>query len=159
MVRAILWPTQFIPTVRLKMLAWYFRWMNIHSKGMPEGHNLKYKIWNAVGHVDHGFVNGKDKTDGICQVEALDMGKGEKPFYSIRHPFDLREYGLTEERGKELNAAGCFVDCFDENTPSSMLTVDYMKKVLYHNIVESQQLNKILPKLYAEYRDKPDDEW
>ena len=197
------------PNCTPKMLAWYFRWMNVHAKGMPEGHNLKYKIWNAIDHIDHGFVNGKDKTGGIYQVEALDMGKGEQPFYSIRHPFNLKDYGLTEQREKELNAAGCFVDCavekfytldaahtllpgthltltlsrfcpyggmekrtrewigygvrdgaiyFDESTPAEMLNVAYMKKVLYHNIVESQQLNKILPELYAEYHDKPDDE-
>ena len=143
-------------------------------------------------------------------MKALDMGKGEEPFYSIRHPFNLKDYGLTEERENELNAAGCFVDCavekfysvdpshqilpgthltltlsrfnplggmekrtrewigygvkdgriyFDENTPAEMLNVYYMKKVLYHNIVESQQLNKILPELYETYHVKPDDEW
>lgn len=197
------------PDCTPKMLAWYFRWMNVHSEGMPNGHNLRYKIWNPVDHIDHGFVNGWDKTDGIYQKEALDMGKGEEAFYSIRHPFDLRDYGLTKEREKGLNDAGCFVDCavekfyttdpshellpgthltltlsrfcpyggmekrtrewigygvadgeiyFDESTPPIMLTVDYMKKVLYHNIVESQQLNKILPGLYAEYSDKSDDE-
>jgi hypothetical protein len=190
------------------MLAWYFRWMNVHAKGMPEGHNLKYKIWNAVDHVDHGFVNGKDRSGGIYQVEALDMGQGDEPFYSIRHPFRLRDYGLTENKEKELNAAGCFLDCavekfytvdpshqllpgthltltlsrfcpyggmekrtrewigygvedgelyFDASTPAEMLNVGYMKKVLYHNVVEAQQLNKILPSLYAEYHEKPDD--
>jgi len=48
---------------------------------------------------------------------------------------------------------------FDESTPTEMLNVAYMQKVLYHNIVESQQLNKILPELYAEYQAKPDDEF
>ena len=197
------------PECTPEMLAWYFRWMNTRTKGMPEGHNLRYKIWNPIDHIDHGFVNGVDKSDGIYQREALDMGKGEEPFFAIRHPFDLRDYGLTEDKERELNSAGCFVDCavekfytadssrqllpgthltltisrfsnyggmekrtrewigygvkdgeiyFDESTPSEMLTVDYMKKVLYHNVIESQQLNLILPKLYEEYHDKPYDE-
>ena len=41
---------------------------------------------------------------------------------------------------------------FDKSTPSYMLSVEYMKKVLFHNIVEAQRLNKILPELYAEYQ-------
>jgi hypothetical protein len=199
------------PECTPKMLGWWFRWLNVHSKGMPAGKgNLKYKIWNPVDHIDHGFVNGKDKTDGIIQMEALDMGKGEDAFYSIRHPFDLKDYGLTEKREKELNATGCFLDCavekfytvtephellpgthltltlsrfcplggmekrtrewigygvkdgkiyFDKSTPSYMFTLGYMKNVLIHNTIEAQRLNRILPELYADYKDKPDDEW
>jgi hypothetical protein len=193
-----------------QMLGWWFRWLNIRSKGMPEGHNLKYKIWNPVDHIDHGFLNGKDKIGGVYQVEALDMGHGDEAFYSIRHHFELRDYGFTEELEKELNAAGCWIDCavekfytreephtllpgthltltqsrfcpqggmekrtrewigygvkdgeiyFDESTPDYMLSVEYMKKVLFHGTVEAQRLGKILPELYAEYHDKPLDEW
>lgn len=94
-----------------QMLAWYFRWMNIYSKGMPKGHgNLRYKIWNPADHIDHGFINGKDKSGGIYTVESLDLGQGEDKVYTIRHPVDLRAMGLSEELEKELNAAGCFVD-------------------------------------------------
>ena len=198
------------PDCTPKMLAWYFRWMNVHAEGMPEGHNLKYKIWNGVDHIDHGFVNGKEKTGGIYQVEALDMGDGDEAFYSIRHHFDLKDYGLTDEKEQELRNAGCFVDCavekfyttdpthtllpgthltltlsrhcpyggmekrtrewigygvedgkiyFDESTPADMLNIEYYRKILYHNTIEAQQLNKILPELYAEYKDVPDDKW
>ncbi|MCD7957153.1 MAG: hypothetical protein LUG93_15675 [Lachnospiraceae bacterium] len=94
-----------------QMLRWYFRWLNVHAEGMPKGSNLKYKIWNPIGHCDHGFINEETKSGGIYQVEALDMGAGDEPFYSIRHPFDLKDYGLTVEREKELHAAGCFIDC------------------------------------------------
>ena len=34
---------------------------------------------------------------------------------------------------------------FDDTTPDYMLSVDYMKNVLYHNTVEAQRLGKILP--------------
>ena len=61
-----------------------------HRKGMPAGQgNLKYKIWNPLDHWDHGFVNGKDKIDGIWTVETLDLGEGEAPVYTIRHHVDL----------------------------------------------------------------------
>lgn len=197
------------PYCTTQMLGWWFRWLNVRTPEMPAGHNVKYKIWNPVDHLDHGFINGRDKSDGIYQSEALDMGKGEEPFYAIRHPFDLRDYGLTEEREKALCDAGCWVDCavekfytpqephallpgthltltlsrpcpnggvekrtrewigygvedgeiyFDPATPDYMLSVDYMKNVLYHNTVEAQRLSAILPELYAEYKDRPDDE-
>lgn len=197
------------PNCTPKMLSWYFSWMNKHLKDMPKGHNIKYKLWNPVDHIDHGYVNGKNKWDGIYQKESLYMGKVEETVYFVRFPFDLKDYGLTAKKEKELNAAGCFVDCavekfytidpshkplpgthltvafsrlcpfggmekrtrewigygvengkiyYDESTPADMLNVDYMKKVLYHNITEAQQLNKILPELFAEYHDKPIDE-
>ena len=97
-----------------KMLAWYFRWMNIPSAHQPRGamgyDNLRYKIWNPADHIGHGFVNGKDKTDGIWTVESLDLGAGEEKTYTIRHPLNLRELGLSEEREEALKAAGCFMD-------------------------------------------------
>ena len=93
-----------------QMLRWYFRWLNVHAEGMPKNSNLKYKIWNPIGHVDHGFIDEVNKCGGIYQVEALDMGAGDLPFYSIRHPYDFRKCGLTEEREQELREAGCFID-------------------------------------------------
>lgn len=102
------------PRCTPEMLRWYFRWMNIPPKDQPTGaegyDNIKYKIWNPADHVGHGFVNGKDKQDGIWTVESLDLGAGEPKSYTIRNAIDLQQLGLTEEREKELNAAGCFVD-------------------------------------------------
>lgn len=198
------------PNCTPQMLAWYFRWLNIHSKGMPEGQgNLKYKIWNPLDHWDHGFVNGRDKMDGIWTVESLDLGQGEEMTCTIRNAIDLKEYGLTDKREEALNKAGCFVDSAfetfhemepphkqtpgahlmltlsrtsplgvmekctrewigwsvkdgkvvrDETTPESMLCEEYLKKVIIHATMEAQQLSILLPKLYAEYSDKPDDE-
>jgi hypothetical protein len=98
------------------MLGWWFRWLNVHSRGMPEGQgNLKYKIWNPADHFDHGFINGRDKAGGIYTVESLDLGQGEEMVYTIRHPVNLRDCGLTEEREMALKAAGCWVDCAFES--------------------------------------------
>jgi DAPG hydrolase PhiG domain len=99
------------PNCTPQMLGWWFRWLNIHSKGMPKGRgNLKYKIWNPLDHWDHGFVNGKDKMDDIWTVETLDLGAGEQPVYTVRHHVDLFQYGLTKEKDAALKAVGCWVD-------------------------------------------------
>jgi len=198
------------PNCTPQMLSWWFRWLNVHTKGMPDNQgNLKYKIWNPADHWDHGFINGKDRTDGIYTVESLDLGQGEPMTYTIRNPLNPRDFGLSEEREKALKAAGCWVDCCfesfhevaaphkrtpgthlfltlsrmspqgflekctrewigygvkdgkvvrDETTPASMLCEEYLKKVIIHATVEAQQLSKFLPALYAEYKDKADNE-
>lgn len=100
------------PGCTTRMMGWWFRWLNVHTKGMPEGQgNLKYKIWCPPDHFDHGFINKKDGADGIYTVESLDLGQGESKIYSVRHPINLRDLGLTEERERELKAAGCWFDC------------------------------------------------
>lgn len=95
-----------------KMLAWYFRWLNVHTSGMPaDKGNIKYKIWCPPDHYDHGFINGKNRDGGIYTVESLDLGQGEDKFYTVRHPFDLKQVGLTDELEQELKEAGCWLDC------------------------------------------------
>ena len=193
-----------------EMLGWWFRWLNVHSKGMPEGKgNIKYKIWCQPDHIDHIFLNGKDKWGGVGTVESLDLGQGEDKIYTIRHAVNLTDCGLTKEREQALKAAGCWVDCAyesfytadpshtplrgshfqltlsrmsplgfmekrtrewigyrmkdkkvvrDENTPTEMLSEEYMKKILVHCTIEAQHLSMFLPALYAEYHNKPDDE-
>ncbi len=97
-----------------KMLAWYFRWVNTPSKHQPLGEqgydNIRYKIWNQADHVGHGFVNGRDRTDGIWTVESLDEGEGDPKTYTVRHALDPMNFGLTEEKAKILKEHGCFVD-------------------------------------------------
>ena len=97
-----------------KMLAWWFHWINVPAKSQPLGptglDNLRYKIWLPLDHIGHGYVNGKDKSDGIWTVESLDLGHGEGKVYTVRHPVNLKEYGLTDEKEKELKDAGCWVD-------------------------------------------------
>lgn len=98
-----------------QMLGWYFHWINIHSKGMPEGQgNLRYKIWNPADHWDHGYLNGKDRSGGIYTVESLDLGEGEEMLLSIRHPITPEEAGVSPERIQALKDAGCFVDLCTE---------------------------------------------
>ncbi len=97
-----------------KMLAWYFHWLNVPPKSQPLGptglDNVKYKIWCPPDHIGHGYVNGRDRQDGIWTYESLDLGQGDEKIYTIRHPINLKEYGLTDELEKELKAAGCWVD-------------------------------------------------
>lgn len=195
------------PDCTPEMFNWWYRWMNFYCKGQPESSgNIKYKLWCPPDHFDHGFINGKDRSGGIYSVETLDLGQGDEPVYSIRHPVDLKEYGLTQKRERELNAAGCGFECVWESfhsveppheeypwahismgikrpyhlgrgvenlsrewmgyrlqdgklvrNESTPVDEAYMKKVVTHNIIEAQHLNRFLPQLYAEYRGKPDD--
>lgn len=90
-----------------EMERWYRNWRNLKSKGMVPGHgNLRYKIWNYADHFDHYYVNWRDGSEGIHTTESLALGK-DRMYDTIRHQFDLKEYGLTDERLKELQAAGC----------------------------------------------------
>jgi hypothetical protein len=98
-----------------KMLAWWFRWLNVPPKSQPLGptglDNVKYKIWCPPDHIGHGFINGKDRSGGIWTAESLDLGAGEDKGYTIRHSFNLKDYGFTDKLEQELKAAGCWVDC------------------------------------------------
>lgn len=83
---------------------WYLNWLNTHSKSQPAGTgNLRYKIWNPADHWDHYFINWEDKSEGIHTTESLDLGEGDRKNDTIRHQFNLREYGLTQERIDQLN--------------------------------------------------------
>ena len=93
-------------SVTAQMRMWYVRWMNIKSKNLPEGvGNIRYKLWNQVDHIDHGLVDG-DFKKGIYTLETLDMGAGSKAIQSVRHDFDIRDYGFPAEKYDELVAAG-----------------------------------------------------
>ncbi|MDR1765802.1 MAG: hypothetical protein LBR77_06900 [Lachnospiraceae bacterium] len=119
--------------VEAKKLFWYLNWLNIYPKSAVYGHgNLRYKIWNPADHFDHYFVNWKDTTEGVFTTEHLDLGEGERYYDTIRHPFNLREYGLTQERIDELTASGISVketsdwESFDE--PGAHLTMGQIRK-------------------------------
>lgn len=98
---------------------WYGKWYNQYSKNMPKDRgNLRYKIWNPLDHWDHRFVNGTDDKDGVWSIETLDLGAGGDPskgIPAVSHKINLREYGLSEEKEKELEAADCRVEaCWEE---------------------------------------------
>ena len=110
------------PTWNGKWRRWYGNWYNHYSKNMPEGRgNLRYKIWNPCDHWDHKFVNGENDRDGVWSIETLDLGASGDPskgMPAVSHKINLREYGLSEEKEKELLAADCRVEAvyeeFDE---------------------------------------------
>lgn len=102
---------RFPKELDVKKLFWYLNWLNFHPKSQPEGTgNLRYKIWNPADHWDHYFVNWTDKSEGVHTTESLDMGEGDRQYDTIRHPFNLRDYGLTQERIDELKASGINVN-------------------------------------------------
>ncbi|MCD7956120.1 MAG: hypothetical protein LUG93_10330 [Lachnospiraceae bacterium] len=108
-----------------EMRMWYVKWLNIHSKNLPEGcGNIRYKLWNQVDHQDHGMING-DFKNGIYTLETLDMGGGEKAIRSIRHNFDMRDYGLSEERFQKLREANVAItSCWESfDCPGSHLVL------------------------------------
>ena len=47
---------------------------------------------------------------------------------------------------------------YDDTTPPAALSEETMRKFLIHTTVEHQHLAKLLPRLYEEYSDRPDDE-
>ncbi len=118
-----------------EMSAWYINWLNFKSKSMVEGQgNLRYKLWCPPDHWDHAYVNGKDKTDGVWSLGTLDLGKagakngGEEIAYEV----NLREYGLTEEREKELKAAGCrFRGSYEDVKPGGHLSLSLTRPCPY----------------------------
>lgn len=110
-----------------EMRMWYVRWFNIHSKNLPSGYgNIRYKLWNQVDHIDHGLVDG-DLKKGIYTLETLDMGKSpkSKAIRSIRHNFDVRDYGYPEEKFQELMKAGVAItSCWESfDCPGSHLVL------------------------------------
>lgn len=118
--------------VEPKRMFWYLKWLNVHSKSMVLGHgNLRYKIWNPADHFDHYFINWTDISDGIHTTESLDLGEGDRQYNTIRHNFNLRDHGLTDEKMAELKTSGCPVneigawESFDE--PGAHLTLGQIR--------------------------------
>ena len=118
--------------VQPKKIFWYLKWLNVHSKSMVLGHgNLRYKIWNPADHWDHYFINWKDPSDGIHTTESLDLGEGDRKYDTIRHWFNLRDFGLTDEKIKALEDSGLSVgeqsawESFDE--PGAHLTMGQIR--------------------------------
>lgn len=99
--------TTYMPipdSVDVKKMFWYMNWLNIHSKSQPAGTgNIRYKIWNPADHWDHYFVNWEDASEGVHTTESLDLGEGDRQYDTIRHSFNLRDYGLTQEKIDSIN--------------------------------------------------------
>jgi hypothetical protein len=190
------------PKCTMEMLSWWFQWLNEPCAAAAPGTNLKYRVWNPVDHHYHGFVNGKDDTDGVLMVESLDLGQGDTPLYSVSKKLDRKACGISDELDNHLKAEGCtynialetffsyeephaklpgthltlsmmrplpgggveargrewigytFIDgkvCQDKDTPESMMTDEFLTKVLTHCTIEMQRLGDILPDMYSEF--------
>lgn len=120
------------PHISGEMERWYRNWRNKKSKSMVPGHgNLRYKIWLPADHFDHYYVNWIDGSDGVFTTESLDLGEGDRLYNTIRHQFDLKDFGVTDEKLKELADAGCQCngkgswESFDE--PGSHLCLAYSR--------------------------------
>lgn len=116
-------PGNITPEMRM----WYVRWLNIRSQNLPEGcGNIRYKLWNQVDHQDHGLVDG-DMHKGIYTLETLDMGRSgkEAAIRSVRHNFDVRDYGFPPEQYKALQNAGASITaCWESfDCPGSHLVL------------------------------------
>lgn len=121
-------PGNITPEMRM----WYVRWLNIKSKNLPEGvGNIRYKLWNQMDHIDHGLVNG-DMKQGIYTLERLDMGRLEEEvaIQSVRHNFDVRDYGFPEEKYDELQKAGVAItSCWESfECPGSHLVLSVTRR-------------------------------
>ncbi|MDR1801259.1 MAG: hypothetical protein LBQ95_05435 [Lachnospiraceae bacterium] len=124
--------TKIPESIEPKKLFWYLNWLNVYPKSAKYGRgNLRYKIWNPADHWDHYFVNWKDPSEGIFTTESLDMGEGDRKYNTIRHKFNLRNYGLTNEKIEQIKASGANVnelsdwESFDE--PGSHLTLGQIR--------------------------------
>lgn len=121
-------PGNITPEMRM----WYVRWLNIHSEHLPEGcGNIRYKLWNQLDHIDHGIVDG-DFKKGIYTLETLDMGQSpkESAIRSVRHNFDVRDYGFPEEKFEALQKAGVAItSCWESfDCPGSHLVLSVTRR-------------------------------
>lgn len=116
-------PGNITPEMRM----WYVRWLNVHSRHLPEGRgNIRYKLWNQVDHLDHGLVDG-DFRKGIYTLETLDMGRSGKDqaVRSVRHNFDVRDCGFPEASYQGLlDAHAAVTSCWESfDCPGSHLVL------------------------------------
>ncbi|MFG3026528.1 DAPG hydrolase family protein [Streptomyces sp. NPDC048254] len=80
------------------MLRWYFHGINVHSKSTPPNQgNIRYKIWNQADHWDHGYINGKDRTDGISPqrqavLRSRVFSRARGSFRQAEHPSGIPNF-------------------------------------------------------------------
>ncbi len=90
-----------------EMNGWWYRWINIHPKDVTEEGSLHYKIWYPGEHFDHGYINGKDRSDGyICK----DYNTEGTLITTYRYPLKLTDLGVSQKKIDELTAQGFSFD-------------------------------------------------
>lgn len=83
-----------------EMDCWWGSWMGVRPKSTPEGTgNLCYKLWCPPDHFDLSHERGGGR-------ESLDMGQGDPMEDIFNFGLDPKDFGLTDERARELTAAG-----------------------------------------------------
>jgi hypothetical protein len=143
----------------------------IESIDLGEGDDKVYYLRERLDAKQHGLSSERETElrEAGCWVDLANV-----TFYSPEEPPRQQYPGswlwLTLSRpcaqgGVELRTRlwmGCGAKdgeiFFDPSTPSARLSEETMRKFLIHTTVEHQHLAKLLPKLYEEYSDRPDDE-
>ncbi len=101
-----------------EMNHWWYRWINIRPKDVPaEDGSLHYKIWYPGEHIDHGYINGKDRSGGYI---AKDYDADGNIVTTYRYPVNLTDFGVSEDRIKELQAKGYGFDAAWETGEGGM---------------------------------------
>lgn len=104
--------------IRPEINAWWYRWINIRPKDVPEGQgNLHYKLWCPGVHFDHGYINGKDRSNGYY---AQDYDPDGNIITTMRYPVNPVDFGVKQERIDALTAQGYMFDCAWETGEGGM---------------------------------------
>ncbi len=108
----------YFKTMPAEMTHWWYGWINIRPKGVPEdAGSLHYKIWYPGEHIDHGYINGVDRSDGYF---ALDYDVEGNVVETRRYKVDIAEHGVSQERIDFLAKNNYFVDCAWETGEGGM---------------------------------------
>lgn len=79
-----------------EMSRWWYGWINVRPQGVPaDAGNLHYKLWYPGEHLDHGYINGKDRSGGYY---ALDYDADGNIVETKRYRVDLTNFGVSQER-------------------------------------------------------------
>lgn len=101
-----------------EMNRWWYRWINIRPDDVPESDGtLHYKLWYPGEHIDHGYINGKDRFGGYF---AHDYDANNNVIETLRFPLNVVDFGVSEERIKELREKGYGFDCAWETGEGGM---------------------------------------
>lgn len=91
-----------------EMTLWWYHWINVRPRGVaPEAGSLHYKLWYPGEHLDHGYINGVDRSDGYF---ALDYDDAGNVIETKRYGVDLTAFGVSQERLDRLKRSGYFID-------------------------------------------------
>lgn len=97
----------YFPNLTMEMVAWWYQWLPVKTKGAPEGcGNLKYKLWCPPDHEDYRYMKDAEGKPCLCLMESFGLGSGPVSA-GYRYKLTPEQVGLTPERQKELATRGC----------------------------------------------------